>query len=188
MDKHTLAYLRLKKHLSDFVEVDSNKKLFTSSILASQFAAINVDNGFIDGDKEFTLWDIETQRLLIWCCRTNQCYPAFCYKDNLFELRTFSLVETKKQFKYLYHCSSTPPNIILRDGLKLRYSFSLSKGFPPLIFLSTDKRNWSGDYKYKVEIHQKLYFDTNLNHKCRLGNDWFCVKNDISSKFITIVD
>ena len=187
MDYHNLAYLRLSKHLSDFQQVDVKNKLFRSEILASQFAQSKPDNGIICADKEFTLWDIETQRLLIWCCRPNQCYPAFCYKEDLFNLRTFSLRETSEKFDYLVHSTNVPPEIILKEGIKLRYSFSLSKGFPPLIFLSSPRRNWLGKYQYKVKIRQKLYFDTNLNHKCKTGNDWFCVLQNIRPSDITFL-
>ncbi len=187
MDKHSLAYLRLKKRLYDFVEVDVKKKLFRSKLLASQYAVHQGNNGIQDGEKEFTLWDIETQRMLIWCCRPNQCYPAFCYKEDLFKLRTFSLRETNERFEYLIHSSNVPPEIILKEGIKLRYSFSLCKGFPPLIFLSSPKRKWLDKYQYKVKIHQKLYFDTNLNHKCRKGNDWFCVLQNIKPNDITLL-
>lgn len=187
MDKHSLAYLRLKKHLSDFIEVDSKNKLFKSKILASQYVKYKRENSIIDGEKEFTLNDIETQRLLIKCCRPNQCYPAYCYKGELFTLNTFTLRETDEQFEYLIHSSNVPPNIILKEGLKIRYSLSYSKGFPPLIFLSSSNRTWIGKYQYKVKIHQKLYFDTNLNHQCRKGNDWFCVLQNIKSQDITLI-
>lgn len=188
MEKHSLALLRLEKYLPDFELVDSKKKLFKSSILSNQYHYRD-SNGWVNYDSEShrTDWDIETQRILIKCCRDNQCYPASCYSDNLFELRTFSLRESDEQFKYLYHCSDISPDIILNEGLKLRYSFALSKGFPPLIFLSTDRRSWSGKYKYRVELHQQLYFDTNLNHKCRKGNDWFCVLQNIKPKHVSLV-
>lgn len=188
MDYHSLAYIRLSKHLPDFKQVDVKNKLFRSATLASQFAQIKPDRGIIDADKEFTLWDIEIQRLLIKCCRLNHCYPAFCYKEDLFKLRTFSIKKTFERFDYLVHSTNVPPEIILKEGIKLRYSFSLSKGFPPLIFLSSPRRKWLGEYQYRVKIRQALYFDTNLNYQCREGNDWFCVLQNIRPIDITFIN
>lgn len=187
MDYHSLAYLRLAKYLPDFKQVDVKNKLFISVTLAAQFAQIKSDRGIVDAEKEFTLWDIETQRLLIWCCRPNHCYPAFCYDKDLFELRTFSIKKTFERFDYLVHSTNVPPEIILKEGIKLRYSFSLSKGFPPLIFLSSPRRKWLGEYQYRVKIRQSLYFDTNLNYQCRNGNDWFCVLQNIRPSDITFL-
>ncbi len=114
MGKHSIALLRLKKYLPDFELVDSKKKLFKSSILSNQFHCRNSNNELIsDSEEHRTDWNIETQRLLIKCCRGNQCYPAFSYKDNLFELRTFSLRESDEQFKHLYHYSNISPDVIL---------------------------------------------------------------------------
>lgn len=189
MKNRDFAYKQLAYNLADFERVDAKKHLFKSAILASKFHCKN-EYGKInsDAEKHKSDWDIETQRLLIKCCRPNNCYPAYCNEDNLFKLRTFTLTETDEQFKYLYHSSNTPPEIILNEGLKLRYSFNLLIGFPPLIFLSTDKRSWSGKYKYRVELHQSLYFDTNLNYQCRKGNDWFCVKQNIKPQHIVLVE
>ena len=188
MDKHSLALLQLQKHLPDFELVDFKNKLFKSDYLLKHFHC-RKENGVIYGDssKHTTDWTIELQRILIKCCRDNNCYPSYAYKDNLFKLNTFTLRETDEQFEYLIHSSNVHPNIILKEGLKIRYSLSYSKGFPPLIFLSSSNRTWIGKYQYKVKIHQKLYFDTNLNHQCRKGNDWFCVLQNIRPEDIALI-
>jgi len=177
MDKHSLAYLRLQKHLKDFVPSSKGGKYFESKFLTS----------FFDKYTAKTTYSKEIERLLIKCCRDNQCYPAYCYDGSLFKLKTFTLEETPERFNYLYHKTDIPPEIILKEGIKVRYSFSLSKGFSPLVFLSNGEKNWHGKYTYKVKVSQKLYFNTNLNHKRRLGNSWFCVKQNIKPSEIELI-
>lgn len=173
------AFNRLKKLVHDFEVINEAEKRFSSESLSNLFS-------YMQNGKHKTEWNIETERILIRACRENNCYPAHCYQDNMFKLKTFTLLETPEQFDYLYHSTNIPPEIILKEGIKLRYSFCLLKGFPPLIFLS-HIRKWIGDYTYKVKINQKVYFDTNLNHQCRTGNFWFCVKQNITPDKIELV-
>ena len=180
------AFHRLRKTIPDFIALNEKEKRFSSEILSNLFnyKKNNVLN--CNAEEHKTEWNIETERILIKACRENNCYPAHCYQDSVFKLKSFTLLETPEQFEYLYHSTNVPPEIILKEGIKLRYSFCLIKGFPPLIFLSHIRR-WSGDYTYKVKINQKVYFDTNLNHQCRTGNYWFCVKQNITPDKIELV-
>lgn len=180
MDKHSLAKKRLSRYLHDYEEKEG--KYFKSAYLSKHYIA-----GKKTMDKDVTIHNIDIERLLIKCCRDNNCYPAWCYSDNLFKLVTFSLRPTDEKYLYLYHQTNIPPEIILKEGLKIRYSFSLSKGFPPLLFLANEPKWWYGEYTYKVRIKQQLYFDTNLNHKCRVGNNSFCVKNSIPAHLLEVI-
>jgi len=133
-----------------------------------------------------TIHSLKVERVLRKLLDLDRCVSCNCFEKRSFRVERFTLKKTSEQFYYLYHCSSVPPSIILKEGLKVRYSLSFSKPHGPLIFLST-KDKWPGKYTYRVGIKQSLYYDTNLNWKMKEGHHSFCVRNGISPKLIELI-
>lgn len=180
----TKALQTLQKHIKDFQIIDAKTFKFCSKWLAS-FCRKEISS---QGDVK-DIWDISVERVLVKI-RNKNCYPAIVDLENgIFRLNTFSLQKTNENFAVLYHQTNAQPLIILKHGLKLRYSFGFSKGFPPLIFLSKSA-NWScgGEFCYKIVVKQPLYYDTNLNYKRYTGNNYFCVLQNIRAQDIELCD
>jgi hypothetical protein len=167
----------LKKHIKDFHIICEKSFKFDSYFLRKYLIYKNYNTK--------TIWDINVQRILIKI-RKHNFYPAF-YGD-FFKLKTFTLNETSEKFDYVYHQTNTPPEVVLKQGLNLRYSFSGSKGFNPLIFVSKKPHYWHGEYTYKIKLRQKLYFDTNLNWQQRLGHSAFCLLQNIRPSDISLIN
>lgn len=167
----------LKKHLKDFHIVCEETFKFDSNFLRKFVTYQNYHTT--------TTWDITVQRILIKI-RMHNYYPAFF--GDFFKLRTFTLQETSEKFEYVYHQTNTPPEIVLKTGLNLRYSLSGYKGFNPLIFVSKTPNYWHGKYTYKIKLHQHLYFDTNLNWQRRLGHSAFCLLQNVRPNDISLIN
>lgn len=165
----------LKKHLKDFTIVCEETFKFDSNFLRSFVTFTN--NGTI------TNWDKKVQQILIKIRKYNQ-YPAFF--GNFFKLKPFTLRQTSEKFEYVYHRTNTPPEIVLKHGLHLRYSLSCTKGFNPLVFVSKKPYYWLGKYIYKIKLRQSLYFDTNLNWQQRLGHSAFCLLQNVRNSDISL--
>lgn len=176
MGKFT-AYRIISKHLSDFKEVDADKFIFSSDLFKS--VCMFDDRGMLSK----TIHDIKIERILNKI-RFHNCYPAHV-RDNIFKLETFTLKESDDVHEYLYHSTDISPDLILREGIKIRYSFNCMKGFNPLVFLSTTGF-WCGKYVYRVRNRQKLFYDTNLNWKRRNGGKYFCALQNIKPCDITL--
>lgn len=175
-----LVFKKLQHHLPDFVCVDETNQTFTSESFKKSVQFVG-DYGIK------TIHNIENERIIIKCCRNFNWYPCYNRHDNTFSLNKFTLKPTQEKFKVLYHTTDIPPEIILKNGLKINHCFSICKGFPPLLFLSaSNSKFWYGKYVYEVEVHQQIYYDTNLNWQCRNGGNWFCVLNAIKPKHIKL--
>lgn len=181
------------KVLSYYIkDIEGTKEEFSSSTLKGLY---NLKDGV-------TTQCLLVERVLRRIFNTNYCVRCLCTARNWysndsgdkFTLYRYTLKPTQEQYEYLYHCSNVCPDVILTQshcsntsngGLKPHYNFSPTKAHGPLIFLSSDG-HWFGKYKYKVRVKQPLYFDTNLNHLMKEGNNNFCVKNFIDSNLITL--
>jgi hypothetical protein len=155
-------------------DIEGTKEEFSSSTLKNLY---NLKNGI-------TTQSLLVERVLRRVFNTNYCVRCLYPRDK-FCLYRYTLMPTQEQYEYLYHSSNVSPSVILTLGLKPHYSLNSCKAHSPLIFLSTDG-GWPGRYKYKVRVKQPLYFDTNLNHLMKKGNNNFCVKNFIDPNLITL--
>ncbi len=113
-------------------------------------------------------------------------YTIQWYTENSFGLYRFSMIPSKRAPEFVYHKSDTPPNIILKEGIKPAYSFGI-KAFPSLIFVGTEPC-WFGDYTYKIRVNQPIFIDTNMDWQARDKQLYLCVKNAITPDFIEFVE
>ncbi len=136
--------------------------------------------------------DVETVKQDETLCKLLQKLMVYekCLTYNLkdtFQIKQFTLRESNQKPNFLYHCSNTNPDIIMKKGLLPHYSLGI-KCHPPLVFVSADRAIWQGDFVYKIKIkeNKKLYIDTNLDYQCRDKKGYLCLIDKIEP--IEIID
>lgn len=107
----------------------------------------------------------------------NNCISAY-KNDNLCKIERFTFQKSKRNPEFVYHQTNTPPEVILKSGIKKRYSLSPSKPFNPLVFIGTEAC-WYGKYTYKIKTNKQLYIDTNMDWRRLDKRPYLCLKDDI---------
>jgi hypothetical protein len=113
----------------------------------------------------------------------NYCIGTYPNNDNLCKLTKFTIQKSNRTPEFLYHQCDIPPEIILKEGIKINFSLSYTKPFPPLVFIGTEPC-WYGKYIYKIKTNKQLYIDTNIDWKRLDIRPHLCLNENITPEEI----
>lgn len=97
----------------------------------------------------------------------------------LYGLYQFSLKTSIQTPQVIYHQTNISPSIIMREGIKMNYRIDYAKSAPPLVFATTNKGGWYGEYIYTIKTNKQIYIDTNLDWQMRDKRSFLCLKENI---------
>lgn len=181
--KNLVPYVRktiinVGKTYPDTIFHEDIPKYFTNTEISKYVEIIN-KGSYIELE---TIKQDKKMELLLSKLSTYNYSLSYNTKD-LFQIKKFTIRQSELKPEYLYHKSNVPPEIIMKEGLKPHYSLGIYS-HPSLVFLSTDKHKWFGDYEYKIKTEQQLYIDTNLDWRCLDKRGYLFVMNNINPENI----